>query len=447
MQIKTALMQLPQEFVDRTRDLIGIREFDALLDSFSEPPPVSIRVNDKTNYSPSLNKVAWCDDGYYLPQRPLFTADPWFHGGVYYVQEASSMFLAQVVTKYLSKCRRVLDLCAAPGGKSTLLLQYLASDSLLVSNEINRVRSYILAENIIKWGQSNVIVTNNDPADFSQLTGYFDAVVVDAPCSGEGMFRKDVGAISEWSVDNVAKCVVRQRKILTDMWDALQEDGILIYSTCTFNRQENEENVLWMCTELGAELIRPNITNFDGIVISDAGYRFYPHKIRGEGLFLSVIKKTSGVKNFRKIRHERISPVTPLPFFAHLKELQKWTAVKSDNKINAFARELIPDFLLLSRTLRILQAGITLGELKGRDIIPSVSLALSKSLDILQTEIAEVDEKTALSFLRSEAIFATDERKGYLLIVYKNIALGWVKNVGNRWNNLYPQEWRIRMKL
>ena len=262
------------------------RELEKALET---KPPTSVRVNDKIAYQPSSENVAWCKSGYYLDERPLFTADPLFHAGVYYVQEASSMFLEQAVKQYFPMADTVLDLCAAPGGKSTLLSQTLAESSLLVSNEIIRSRAYILAENLIKWGNPNVVVTNNEPKDFAILGGFFDAIVIDAPCSGEGMFRKDAGAVEEWSEYNVTLCAARQTEIVSSVWDALKTDGILVYSTCTFNREENEENVQWICNELGAEVLSIDLQGNSDITKSDFGYRFYPHKTKGEGFFISVL--------------------------------------------------------------------------------------------------------------------------------------------------------------
>src|ERR1035437_5315934 len=265
-------MNLPEAFVINTKKLLG-KEYQEFEKALEENPPTSIRVNNKIAYQPSYEQVAWCNSGYYLKERPLFTADPLFHAGAYYVQEASSMFLYQAVKQHFPEAQTVLDLCAAPGGKSTLLSQALKESSLLVSNEIVRSRAYILAENLIKWGNPNIVVTNNDPKDFGRLPGYFDAIVVDAPCSGEGMFRKDPGAIQEWSEYNVTLCAARQKEILSSVWDTLKTDGILVYSTCTFNREENEENVRWICEELGAGLLRIDLKGNPDITVTDYGYR------------------------------------------------------------------------------------------------------------------------------------------------------------------------------
>ena len=296
-------MNLPPIFIERTKAILK-EEYPAFENALQQLAPTSIRINDKMDYMPSAEKVAWCDKGYYLNERPLFTADPLFHAGVYYVQEASSMFLSQVVEQHFPDADTVLDLCAAPGGKSTLLSQYLHRNCLLVSNEIVRNRAYILAENLAKWGNQNTLVTNNDPADFSALNNFFDAVVVDAPCSGEGMFRKDAGAIDEWSLSNVELCAERQKKILTDVWDALKPEGILVYSTCTYNREENEDNVAWMCRELDAELLKVDLHGNENIVESDFGYRFFPHRTKGEGFFIAVVRKNGSSVRSKQIKAE-----------------------------------------------------------------------------------------------------------------------------------------------
>jgi 16S rRNA C967 or C1407 C5-methylase (RsmB/RsmF family)/NOL1/NOP2/fmu family ribosome biogenesis protein len=443
-------MNLPETFVSRTINLLG-NEFLNLKKALEEIAPTSIRVNTKMDYKPSDEKVAWCDSGYYLKERPLFTADPFFHAGVYYVQEASSMFLYQAVKQHFSDARTVLDLCAAPGGKSTLLTQALPETCILVSNEIVRSRAYILAENLIKWGNPNIIVTNNEPKDFAALTGFFDALVIDAPCSGEGMFRKDEGAILEWSEHNVTICAARQREIISSSWDSLKTDGILVYSTCTFNREENEENVKWICDELGADLLKIDLNDNHDITVTDFGYRFYPHKTRGEGLFLTVLRKNSMIhSNKKKDREEKknMKFVTKsnVSTFSLL-DSARWIILPEENLIKGYDKNRLNDFMFIKKHLKCMHSGLLLGEMKGIDFIPSASIALSKILDKETIEKYEVDYKTAINFLKKEAIFLPESTKGYILICYKKQALGWVKNLGNRTNNLYQNEWRIRMKI
>lgn len=253
-------MALPIDFITRTRALLG-NEFDSFEAALQADVPVSIRINEKKGTpAPSTTgapceRVAWCETGYYLPERLSFTFDPLFHAGAYYVQEASSMFLEQAIRSHVKTPVRCLDLCAAPGGKSTHLAACLPEGSLLVSNEVIRSRSHILAENIAKWGNPNCIVTNNDPKEIGCLTHFFDVIVADVPCSGEGMFRKDTDSTGEWSVANVALCAGRGRRIIHDVWNALKPGGLLIYSTCTYNMEEDEENIHYITEELGAEAL------------------------------------------------------------------------------------------------------------------------------------------------------------------------------------------------
>ena len=443
-------MNLPENFVTRTVNLLG-NEFQELEKALNEIAPTSIRANNKTDYQPSDERVDWCETGYYLKERPLFTADPLFHAGVYYVQEASSMFLYQAVKQYFPNAKSVLDLCAAPGGKSTLLTQALPEESILVSNEIIHSRAYILAENLIKWGNPNIIVTNNEPKDFKELPGFFDAVIVDAPCSGEGMFRKDQGAISEWSEYNVTLCAARQKEILSSVWDTLKTDGILVYSTCTFNREENEDNVQWICEELGADILKLDLKGNPDITVTDSGYRFYPHKTRGEGFFLSVLRKNSIITRNQKNKREdkkNIKFVTKSNVFTFsLKESERWFLLAENNLMKGYDKDRLNDFMFIKKHLKCMHSGLLLGEQKGNDFIPSASIALSKMLDKESIETVEVDYRTAISFLKKEAILLPESSRGYILISYKGQSLGWIKNLGNRTNNLYPQEWRIRMKI
>jgi len=441
-------MVLPEKFIERTRQLLNDEypAFEMALDTVS---PTSIRLNNKTDYRPVGEKVSWCESGCYLDERPLFTADPLLHGGAYYVQEASSMFLYQAVMQCFAEAERVLDLCAAPGGKSTLLSQYLPESSLLVSNEIVRQRAQILAENLTKWGNPNVVVTNNAAADFAQLEHYFDAVVIDAPCSGEGMFRKDPNAVNEWSVENVMNCVSRQRDILNDVWDALKQGGVLVYSTCTYNREENEENVSWICNELGAERIKLTIEN-NAIVETDGGYRFYPHKVRGEGFFISVMRKHGGnlrTPKFKIQPDKNTKKIESASLPIQLIQPDNYTFYNVENKIIAFNNLQINELFFIRSKFNCLIAGIELFEVKGKDFIPLHQLALSKLLDLSTCTSVEVDYETAIAYLKREAISLPEAKTGNLLITFKGLALGWVKNIGNRCNNLYPQHWRIRMNL
>lgn len=444
------IIQLPDAFTERMRQLLG-EDYDAFFASLHEPPPVSIRINRQKNQTEPGERVKWCKSGYYLPERPLFTADPLLHAGAYYVQEASSMFLEVIARKFMADAEKVLDLCAAPGGKSTLLADALTPDALLVSNEILPQRAVILSENMAKWGKSETVVTCNRPSDFGKLSGYFDAIVIDAPCSGEGMFRKDPKAIAEWSLANVKNCVVRQREIVSDVWDALKTDGILVYSTCTYNREENEQNVAWICCELGAEVLNVDISDFEGIMIAENGYRFFPHRVKGEGFFVSIMRKISQSKtvNINKSYSTKgANYVNIQPYqFLQLKNAGKYKYLRTENLLSAYPEKFTADFAMLQAQFKCLECGITLGEFKGKDLIPSQRLALSTDADITKISTLDVDYETAIKYLKREALQAANAPHGFLLVSYKGIPLGWVKNLGNRCNNLFPTKWRIRMNL
>jgi 16S rRNA C967 or C1407 C5-methylase (RsmB/RsmF family)/NOL1/NOP2/fmu family ribosome biogenesis protein len=446
------MINLPELFISRTKSFLG-SEYAAFEQALNLGSPVSVRVNDKLNgYKPSDNNVPWCETGFYLDERPRFTADPLLHAGVYYVQEASSMFLKQVVDVFLKDAVRVLDLCAAPGGKSTLLLQYLSDDALLVSNEFVRSRAMILTENIIKWGNTNVVVTNNAPDAFGKMPDFFDAIVVDAPCSGEGMFRKDAGAIAEWSVQNVQQCAMRQKTILRDVWDSLKDGGVLVYSTCTYNREENEDNVAWACWELGARCMKMDVSLFDGIVETEYGYRFYPHKIKGEGFFIAVLRKEGSAignkteKEKRKKHRDSFADKSGA-YNADILDADNYVIREANQQVMAFYRKHFADNQALYAKLHCLLNGVLLAEIKGKDLIPTHHFALSKIINRDSFERVELDYQSAIAYLRRESIMLPGVSRGHVLVCYEGQVLGWVKNLGDRANNLYPQHWRIRMHL
>lgn len=461
-------MNLPSEFAERTRALLGEETYQALEVALQTEAPVSIRVNrSKRDSDAEGERVPWSSMGVYLSRRPTFTFDPLFHAGCYYVQEASSMFVEQALRTYVSEPVVMLDLCAAPGGKSTHARSVLPAGSLLVANEVMRNRSQVLAENLIKWGDAEVVVTNNDPADFGGLTDFFDVILTDVPCSGEGMFRKDPTAVEEWSADNVEICHRRQRRILADVWPALKPGGLLIYSTCTYNKEENEENVAWIARELGAEVQKVPVSPEWGITGNLTGeefpvYRFLPHKTKGEGFFLAVLRKKedadfsssncqndrkTGKKGKQKEGKEGRQQMQSVP-----KEVKAWLAQSDDflfevkgTKVVAFPKAYASEYVCLQQTLRIVHAGVTMGEIKGKDVIPDHSLAVSTALNNEAFPRAELSYEQAVAYLRKEAVMPdASVPRGYVLLLYKGVPLGFAKNIGNRANNLYPQEWRIR---
>lgn len=443
---------LPVAFEDRMKLTLG-NEWNAFTQALQTTAPTSIRINPFKNHVAAGEQVPWSKWGMYLSERPKFTLDPVFHAGAYYVQEASSMFLEQAFHQAtdLTKKLRVLDVSAAPGGKSTHTLSLLNNESLLVANEVIRSRATILAENIQKWGCSNAIVTNNDPEDFTRLSGFFDVIVVDAPCSGEGLFRKDPNAMKEWSPENVDLCGKRQRRILADVWPALKQDGVLIYSTCTYNRFENEETLQWLREQQDAESIELKTETAWGIdhVVENGihGYHFYPHKVKGEGFFLSVIRKKGGAQELNlKARKGLTAPVKKIE-----EELKTWTTL-NDPKFftwneTAFAipGSIYKETAFLLDHLKFVQAGTALATIKHDKLIPEHAAALAIHLNRDNFQQLEVPEDDALKYLRKEAMSAQADKKGYTLITHRGIPLGWVNALDNRMNNLYPKEWRIRM--
>ena len=459
-------MNLPQAFIERTRQLLGEDIYPQFEEALQTETPVSIRPNRmKCTQEVEGEPIPWATSGTYLKNRPTFTFDPLFHAGCYYVQEASSMFVERVLQEYVKEPVVMLDLCAAPGGKSTLSRGALPQGSLLVVNEVMRNRSQILAENLIKWGHPEVVVTNNDPADFTELTHLFDVILTDVPCSGEGMFRKDPVAVEEWSIENVDICWKRQRRILADIWPSLKPGGLLIYSTCTFNSEEDEDNVAWIAKELGAEILPVSIEESWGITGNLTGkdfpvYRFLPHKTKGEGFFLAVLKKHGDVSDETPKRFAKTSSrmdkkkkgkdakqplVVPKEVKAWLEDSSDYSLAMKDTSIVAFPKAYENEYALLQQTLKVIHAGVTLGEIKGKDLIPHHSLAMSTALAADAFPKAEVNYEQAIAYLRKEGlILDTDVPRGYVLLTYKDAPLGFVKNIGNRANNLYPQEWRIR---
>ena len=392
------MTELPREFTDSTRRVMGDERFERYLKSFEEPTPVSIRMNPlKVQGWTAVGgeQVPWCPEGYYLPSRPNFTMDPLLHAGCYYVQEASSMFVCHVLRQLVDRPVAMLDMCAAPGGKSTAAIATLPAGSTLCSNEPIRQRANILRENITKWGWPGCTVTNSYPRDIRKARQHYDVILCDVPCSGEGMFRKDEATIREWSPKNVEKCCALQREIVSDAWACLNEGGILIYSTCTFNTKENEENVRWILEEFDAELLPVNtepgwnitgslLPGFDGPV-----YRFIPGISRGEGLFMCAIHKLSRCE-VRGTRYEN---------------------TKGGRGASKHTSHLAPRTSPLEK----------------------------------DTSHLELPYSQAIAYLRGEAlVLPPDTPRGIIDVAFQGHVLGQAKNIGTRANNLYPKEWRIK---
>lgn len=386
------MTQLPIDFTDMARRTMGEERFDCYLKAFETDAPVSIRLNPEKakELTADGERVPWCRNAYYLPQRPNFTYDPLLHAGCYYVQEAGSMFLDTVMQQWVPDAPVVMiDFCAAPGGKSLLARTALAAGSVMFSNEPMRNRANILAENVEKWGYADHFVTNNFPRDYRRAKMIADVVLCDVPCSGEGMFRKDEATIREWSMQNVEKCARLQREIVADAWSCLADGGLFIYSTCTFNTHEDEENIQWMMDELGAEVLPVKVDaawNITGSLLdgfSQPVYRFIPGICKGEGLFLCVLRKGGAWQQGHSLKSLR----------------------KSQQNLNIiYCPKAQPDMVKV-----------------------------------------EVNYQQAMAYLRHEAItLGADVPRGMVGICFEGHLLGLAKNIGNRANNLYPKEWKIR---
>ncbi|HEY9551264.1 MAG TPA: RsmF rRNA methyltransferase first C-terminal domain-containing protein [Prevotella sp.] len=457
-------MILPKDFETYTRRLMGSERYNRLVQALQTEPHTFVRTNPlkAANFGlcQSGGTVEWYEEGHWLNSRPAFTFDPLLHAGLYYVQEKSSMFLAQVLRRHVSQPVSMLDMCAAPGGKSTLARMVLPQGSLLMCNEPMRQRAQVLAENVQKCGVAETIVTNNYPEDYARSGLLFDVILCDVPCSGEGMFRKDAQAIEEWSAANVDRCTKLQRDIVNSAWQCLQPGGLLVYSTCTFNTKENEENVEWLCNELGAQPQEVGIRedwNICGSLLPgfDAPvYRFIPgfgdHNtdIQGEGLFMALLRKP-GVKPADKPQKKKEPRKTERPKSnwpaSWLTDGENFCPVQEGNRLLALPQSMSRLYAEAAKKLRILHAGVCLGEVKGKDVVPDQSLALSVHLNADAFPAVEISYEEAIAFLRKEAVMLpADTPRGFVLLTYKGLPLGFEKNLGNRANNLYPQEWRIK---
>ena len=405
--------------------------------------------------------VPWCRDGWYLSSRPSFITDPAWHAGLYYVQEASSMFLEQAFRQHvsLSSPLRVLDACAAPGGKSTHLHSLMGEGGLLVSNEVIRTRVSILSENMQRWGGENVVITSNDPRDFASLHGFFEVIMVDAPCSGSGLFRREPEAIAEWSLSQVQLCSHRQERILSDLWGSLRDGGLLIYSTCSYSPEEDERILDWLHASFEVETLPIDLQPEWGVVevqapVSGAyGYRFYPHRLDGEGFFIACLRKKGGDKNDNKGRAAGKS-VRPKEGFEALhknevewikpwiREPDKYRLFRAGETIRAISLHLAEDLGHLSGSLRIRDAGIAVGQLMKADLVPDPGLALSL---LTAADIPRIDlsKEQALKYVRKDELHLNGAPKGWAMVTYGGHALGWVKILAGRVNNYYPKQWRV----
>jgi 16S rRNA C967 or C1407 C5-methylase (RsmB/RsmF family)/NOL1/NOP2/fmu family ribosome biogenesis protein len=441
-------MKLPELFISQLRDLLP-DEWQALADAItSSDPSVAVRVNAARGVSvpDRARRVPWCGQGYYLDNRPSFTFDTDWHAGRYYVQDASSMFIAHVIDSLIHEPVRYLDLCAAPGGKTTAAIQALPQRSMIVANEIVPPRARVLGDNVVRWGNSRCVVTSNAPAQVGKLTHFFDVVAADVPCSGEGMMRKDDEAVAQWTPALVEQCAQRQREILTDVWPALRPGGLLIYSTCTYNRQENEQMAEFIVNELGATSLEVPVDaswNIHPAIGSDiCCYRFMPHRVDGEGLFMAVFRK-DGEAPCQSIRTKEKNT-------KKADEIGKnWLDSPNDYMIGqqgdlciAVPVDIRGEVAALRASLNVLHAGVELATVMGRKTVPHHALAMSTARATDAFPVCEVDYTTALRYLRGESI-TVDGPRGYVLIAHEGAVMGFANNLGNRANNLYPKPLRI----
>ena len=460
---------IPKDFLETSVSIFG-RESEEFLASLDSEPSLGIHINaekmQKTGVviPDNAERVEWTSNGFYLKSRPRFTFDPFLHAGAYYVEEPSSMFVEKALN-YIQKDIRIdraLDLCAAPGGKS-IMIRNSMKGGLLVSNEPLSKRAAVLTENLAKWGNPDIIVTSDFPEAFDRLTGFFDLIATDVPCSGEGMFRKDETARSEWSKANVENCVQRQRDILRTIWPTLRKGGYIIYSTCTFNRREDEENVLFIANELGAEIINLE-TDADWHICGDTTgrnlpvYHFFPHKTRGEGFFLALLKKTSDTPpaENRKSKKKKPETVSADGFAEWINCKENFDFHKSKDGITALRKAFADDYAAISEKLNVICAGVRVCTEKPAkfsnsarkpkpQFVPAPGLALSSCLNRKAFPDVSLNYSDAIKFLRGESIPLTVYApRGWVTVSYRNLPLGFANNVGSRLNNSYPPAWRIR---
>lgn len=454
-------MLLPIELVEslamapgfNKEEFVNVHEHRESLTSIRFNPLKPVEIGSTEFIS---GNVPWSSQGYYLSQRPFFTFDPLLHAGAYYVQEASSMFLEDAIRQTIDLNRSItaLDLCAAPGGKSTLIQSLLNKESILVSNEVIKSRVTILEENLIKWGGINRIITNNDPKDFRKFPGLFDLVVVDAPCSGSGLFRRDPELVKEWSPGNVEMCSQRQQRILADILPSLKEDGVLIYSTCSYSLEEDEIISDWLISEFGMEPIALKIKEEWNIVESNTkeggfGYRFYPDKLKGEGFFISCFRKKQDSNDregasYSSRKSSKLEKATKneLVLVNEMVNTEGLLCWKLGDRILAIPEVHEKLLVELMSGLYIRNAGVSLGKPSAKELIPDHELAMSTICRDGNARM-ELKKEDALQYLRREEVKLDGNLKGWTLATYKDLPLGWMKVLPNRINNYYPKEWRI----
>ncbi|NUN99597.1 MAG: RNA methyltransferase [Saprospiraceae bacterium] len=452
------MSNLPDSFLLQMRNLLGT-ETDAFLDALKQPAPVSIQLNpQKVSRLKDgiLEPVPWYPAGCYLPERPVFTLDPLFHAGAYYVQEAASMLVAEAVRQITPSGHplRALDLCAAPGGKSTLMASVLPKGSFLLSNEVIRNRYQTLQYNVAKWGITGMHTSQHDSRDFKALQGWFDLVLVDAPCSGEGLFRKDPDAVKEWSPAHTAHCSARQRRILAEAAALVRPGGVLIYCTCTYNDGENDTNASWLLEQDSFQALKLFLPAEWGLVPKEIGYQCYPHRVRGEGFYIACFQR-EGQEQAGSIsaKNQPASALKPASK-TDLDALAPWLSAGDEIAIfqdwqgvfRALPEHQVADCMQAGAVLRQSAFGVPLGLFKGKDFLPAAEFALSTLVHPGVPRV-ELEQEQALHFLKKDPPVIHPIPQGWMLVEYEGLGLGWAKGIGNRINNYYPKEWRILMQI
>ncbi len=462
---------LPDGFRAKISSEIGENNAETLLSALCGEPETSVRINRyKPTHEPlypDMTPVDWCKSGSYLAKRPSFTSNPLLHAGAFYVQDAASMAYETIVEKIVewrAECGErsderltACDLCAAPGGKTTAILNALPEGSVMLANEFNPSRANILKENLCKYGYPHIIATNADTARLSEMKGAFDLVAIDAPCSGEGMMRKDETARAQWSEGLIRQCASLQREILENGIEMLAPGGYLIYSTCTFITMEDEDNAAWIAETFGLEPIDTHLAGLYGIQSQVKGVipclRFMPGFTRGEGLFVAVFRRpfsdygTSCPKPKKKGKKERKGKEKIDKKI--IDTAKSWIEgdfeiINHDGHLLALSQATADLLDSIPKGVRVMSAGVEIGEIKGKDLIPAHKLAMSTALGHPFPEV-ELSRESALLYLAKEAILLPEETpKGYVTVTFQGHPLGFVKNLGNRANNLYPSEYRIK---
>lgn len=441
-------MNISEEFIKHLSNLPGF-DRSGFLDAHNQEALTSVRAHPKKFFPfDKLKPVPWHSEGFYLQKRPDFTLDPFFQSGNYYVQEASSMFLREVLNQLvLPDNPLILDLCASPGGKSTDVLSFLNGNGLLVSNEISPKRVSALVHNISKWSYPNSIVTHNSPQQITNSISEFDVILIDAPCSGSGMFRKIPEWANEWSLKLVNDCAERQKKILSEVIPQMKENSYLIYSTCSYSREENEAVIEFVCNEFNLESHEVILNNDWGINKSNIGtinaFRFWPQNLNGEGFFISVLNA--------KHQPEKVKRKTKNKFkYNQNKIVNEMLNFNSENSIFEdhekvyFWNRYVHDFLQNNNELRYVKRGVLLGEFKGSDFIPAYDFAMS-GLTSTEIQCLELSREDAVKYLRKENLVLNTDgmKKGFALVKHQNNSLGWAKILNGRINNYYPSEFRV----